>query len=351
MAGMTHDIPRRRELTLDEFFHGVRDRNIAILPRALTLIESNNPAHQRRAEALITRLLPFTGRSIRVGVTGAPGVGKSTFIEALGMHLIRTGRQVAVLAVDPSSGISGGSILGDKTRMAKLSAEPQAYIRPSPSAGTLGGVARKTRESMMVCEAAGYDVVLVETVGVGQSETMVSDMTDCFLALMLPGAGDDLQGIKRGLLELVDVIAVNKADGDTAIAAEVAARQYEMALQSLLGRHEEAPPVLTCSALQKRNIDAVWNAVEQRYRELANSGKLVERHRQQNVRWLWNILEDRLRQAMREHPDVRAIRGELEKQVLTGAIPPEVAARKMLEAFGLEESASHSPAESGPVAR
>src|SRR5437763_9268098 len=240
---------RRRELTADDHYAGVRAGDLAILARTLTLIESNNPSHHQIAEDLLTRLLPHTGRSVRVGITGVPGVGKSTFIEALGLHLVGRGLRVAVLAVDPSSGVSGGSILGDKTRMARLSAEPAAYIRPSPAAGTLGGVARKTRESMLVCEAAGYDVVLIETVGVGQSETAVADMTDCFLALMLPGAGDELQGIKRGLREVVDVRAVNKADGPTKAAAELAAQQYRTALESLAGRHEGAPEVLTCSAL------------------------------------------------------------------------------------------------------
>src|SRR5262249_38403163 len=211
--------PRRRELTADEYVAGARAGDMAVLARTLTLIESSSPRHQALTEEVLTRLLPHTAHSLRVGITGAPGVGKSTFIEALGLRLVGRGLRVAVLAVDPSSGISGGSILGDKTRMPWLSAEPAAYTRPSPAAGTLGGVARKTRESMLVCEAAGYQVVLIETVGVGQSETVVADMTDCFLALMLPGAGDELQGIKRGLLELVDVIAVNKADGPTRSAA------------------------------------------------------------------------------------------------------------------------------------
>src|SRR5262245_35416005 len=256
--------PRRRELTADDYYAGVRSANIAVLARALTLIESSSPRHQPLAEALLTRLLPHTGRAVRVGITGVPGVGKSTFIEALGLHLVRRGLRVAVLAVDPSSGVSGGSILGDKTRMPRLSAEPSAYIRPSPSAGTLGGVARKTRETMLVCEAAGFNVVLIETVGVGQSETVVADMTDCFVALMLPGAGDELQGIKRGLLELVDVIAVNKADGPTRAAAELAAQQYQTALQSLAGRQDDTPAVLTCSALEGRGVDAGWGAVERR---------------------------------------------------------------------------------------
>jgi LAO/AO transport system kinase len=217
--------------------------------------------------------------------------------------------------------------------MARLASEPNAFIRPSPSAGTPGGVTRKTREAMLVCEAAGYDVVLIETVGVGQSETMVADMTDCFLALMLPGAGDELQGIKRGLLELVDVIAVNKADGNTRIAAELAARQYDSALHVLLGRQHNPPPVLTCSALHDVHVDAVWAAIEQRYIELKTTGDLAKRHQRQRARWLWTILDDRLHQAIRDHPAVRAIRDNLEQGVLAGSIPPEIAARQILEAL------------------
>jgi LAO/AO transport system kinase len=327
--------PRRRHLTEDDYFTGVRAADVSILARALTLIESSSPRHQPLAERLLTRLLPHTGGSIRVGITGAPGAGKSTFIEALGLHLVRRGLRVAVLAVDPSSGISGGSILGDKTRMPRLSAEPAAYIRPSPSAGTLGGVARRTRESMLVCEAAGYGVVLIETVGVGQSETVVADMTDCFLALMLPGAGDELQGIKRGLLELVGVIAVNKADGRTRPAAELAAQQYRTALQSLTGRHDDLPAVLTCSALRQEGVDAVWDVIEGRCRRLTASGALAERRQRQNLRWLWALVEDRLRGAVHSHPAVRAIRDELEREVLTGTTPASAAARRILEAFGI----------------
>jgi LAO/AO transport system kinase len=327
--------PRRRELTVDEYVAGVRAGEVAVLARALTLMESSSPRHQPLAEDVLTRLLPHTGGSVRVGITGVPGVGKSTFIEALGLHLVRRGLRVAVLAVDPSSGVSGGSILGDKTRMPRLSAEQAAYIRPSPSAGTLGGVARKTRESMLVCEAAGYQVVLIETVGVGQSETVVADMTDCFLALMLPGAGDELQGIKRGLLELVDVMAVNKADGPTRSAAERAAEQYEMALQSLAGRSGEPPVVLTCSALHHDGVGAIWDAVEWRHARLAASGGLAERRRRQNLRWLWALVEDQLRQAVRTHPSVQVIRDDLERDVLAGTTPAAAAARRILEAFGV----------------
>jgi LAO/AO transport system kinase len=323
----------RRQLTVEEYFAGVRASDVAVLARALTLIESKSPRHQPLAEDLLTRLLPHAGRSIRVGITGPPGVGKSTLIDALGLHLVQRGLRVAVLAVDPSSGISGGSILGDKTRMPKLSTNPAAYIRPSPSAGTLGGVARKTRESMLVCEAAGYQIVLIETVGVGQSETVVADMTDCFLALMLPGAGDELQGIKRGLLELVDVIAVNKADGPNRSAAELAAQQYRLALQALAGRHDDCPAVLTCSALHREGVNAIWDAIERRHARLTASDELAERRRRQDLRWLWALVEEQLRQVVHHHPAVTAIRDELERAVLAGTIPAAAAARQILEAF------------------
>jgi len=331
---------RRRELTEDEYFAGVRSADVAVLARALTLIESSNPHHQMLAENLVTRLLPHTGKSLRVGITGVPGVGKSTFIDALGQYLTRGGLRVAVLAVDPSSALNGGSILGDKTRMPRLSTNPNAYIRPSPSAGTLGGVARKTRESMLLCEAAGYQVVLIETVGVGQSETAVADMTDCFVALMLPGAGDELQGIKRGLLELVDVVAVNKADGPTQAPAELAAQQYRMALQSLTGRHDDMPTVLTCSALDERGVDAVWDAVEHRHNRLQSNGELAEKRLRQNLRWLWGIVDDQLRSAVRTYPAVNAIRDDLEREVLEGKTSASAAARRILEAFGVRQDGS-----------
>jgi LAO/AO transport system kinase len=330
--------PLRRPLTAEDYYAGVRAGDIAVLARALTLIESSSPRHQPLAEELLTRLLPHTGQSIRVGITGAPGVGKSTFIEALGLLLVGRGKRVAVLAVDPSSRVSGGSILGDKTCMPRLSAERAAYIRPSPSAGTLGGVARKTRESMLVCEAAGYDILLIETVGVGQSETVVADMTDCFLTLMIPGAGDELQGIKRGLLELVDVIAVNKADGPNRAAAELAAEQYRQALVSLAGRNGDPPAVLTCSALERQGVDTVWEAIAERHGRRAATGELAERRRRQNLRWLWALVEGQLREAVHAHPAVRALRDDIEREVLAGATPAAAAARRILEAFGIDGS-------------
>ena len=328
--------PTRTKLSVDDYYTGVLACDIAVLPRALTLVESNSMRHQQIAEELLARLLPHTGRSIRIGITGPPGVGKSTFIEAFGMHLLEEGKRVAVLAVDPSSGISGGSILGDKTRMPRLSASPHAYIRPSASAGTLGGVGRKTRESVLVCEAAGFDVLLIETVGIGQSETMVADMTDCFLALMLPGAGDELQGIKRGLLELVDVIAVNKADGQNRQAALVAAKQLSRALETLFACRDHTPEVLTCSALHRQGVDDVWQAIVQRQDRLQAGGHLAERRRQQNARWLWRIIDDQLLRAIRVHPAVSAICQSLEDDVVAGNVAPESAARKILQAFGLE---------------
>jgi LAO/AO transport system kinase len=332
--------PRRKTLTVDDYFAGVRAGNVAVLARALTLVESRNPRHQALAETLITRLLSYSGQSIRVGISGTPGAGKSTFIEALGLHLVRGGKRVAVLAVDPSSSITGGSILGDKTRMAKLSAEPNAYIRPSPSAGTLGGVAGKTRENMLVCEAAGYDAVLIETVGVGQSESMVAQMSDCFLAILLPGAGDDLQGIKRGLLELVDVIAVNKAEGANRAAAESAAQQYRTALHLLSERaSEDAPVVLTCSALEHEGIDAVWAAIEQKVSGRQLTGELTRRRQRQELDWLWAVVEEHARRAIHIAPRVMAIKAALEGDVLAGRMPAEVAARQILDAFGLDAHA------------
>jgi len=328
---------RRGELSLDDYVAGVRSADRAVLGRAITLIESRSPRHVELAQRLLTRLMPHTGQAIRVGITGVPGVGKSTFIDTLGTNLTAAGRRVAVLAVDPSSAISGGSILADKTRMPRLSADCGAFIRPSPSAGTLGGVASKTRETMLVCEAAGFDVVLVETVGVGQSETVVAEMTDFFLVLMLPGAGDELQGIKRGLLELADLIAINKADGDNRERAERAARDYRGAMSLMRPRDEDwTPPVLTCSGLHNVGLDRIWEQVVERYERLKASGLLERRRRQQMLRWMWALVDERLRGALQAHREVKAKLPALEAEVLAGRLAPPAAAREILEAFGVE---------------
>ena len=345
MLAVTDDYLRRRELSVDDYFAGIQARDITVLAKALTLVESNLLAHQLVAEELLARLLPHTGQAIRIGITGLPGVGKSTFIEAVGLRLVREGKRVAVLAVDPSSGTGGGSILGDKTRMARLSADEQAFIRPSPSAGTLGGVACKTRESMYVCEAAGYDVIIVETVGVGQSEIVVADMTDCCLALFLPGAGDELQAIKRGLLERVDVIAVNKADGETRQAAQLSAQQLGSALNSSAQSNADRPPVLTCSALNDEGVGLVWQALEKRHLALETSGELSKRRQLQNISWLWRIVDQRIREAIRSHPAVSEIRDALEQEVFLGIETPARAARNILEAFGCPSDRGGATAE------
>ena len=326
--------PRRQQLLLDDYVSGVRRCDRAVLARAITLIESNNPQHTELSQQLLTRLMPYTGTSYRVGITGVPGVGKSTFIEAFGQQLTAAGQQVAVLAIDPSSSVTGGSILGDKTRMTQLSADANAFIRPSPSAGTLGGVARKTRETLLVCEAAGFDVVLVETVGVGQSEAVVADMTDFFLTLMLPGAGDELQGIKRGILELTDLIAINKADGDNELRAKRAARDYANAMHFMRPREDRwTPRVLTCSALTGASLDAIWAAIQEHHDKLTASGDLPAKRRRQMLRWLWAMVDEQLRVLLTTHPAVCASLPIIEQQVLNGELPPTLAAQQLLDAF------------------
>ena len=308
--------------------------NRRALARAITLIESTRPDHRDDAEALLAALLPRSGNSVRVGISGVPGVGKSTFIESFGLHLIGQGRRVAVLAVDPSSQRTGGSILGDKTRMEQLARNPAAFIRPSPAGGTLGGVARRTREAMLVCEAAGFDVVLVETVGVGQSETAVADMVDLFLLLLLPGGGDELQGIKKGIVELADMIVVNKADGDLAPAARRAAAEYHAALGFLRPASASwKPPVLQCSALHQIGIDAVWERISAFREIMTGSGEFGEKRAQQAKTWLWSEVSGTLLARLREHPAVAERLQGLEKQVMAGTISPAAAARQLLDAF------------------
>jgi LAO/AO transport system kinase len=318
------------------FATGIRAGERAVLARAITLIESKRPDHQHQARQLVQDLLPDTGKAARVGITGAPGVGKSTTIDALGTYLTEHGHQVAVLAVDPSSARTGGSILGDKTRMARLSADPKAFIRPSPAAGTLGGVAAKTRETMLLCEAAGFDVILVETVGIGQSETAVADMTDFFLALMLPGAGDELQGIKKGLVELADMIAVNKADGDNVKRATAAAAEYRSALHILTPRVAEwPPPVVTYSALTGRGMADIWNNIVAHREKLTATGAFAARRREQQVKWMWAMFDERLRGRLSSDPKLRAKLPQIERAVAEGRLSPALAVDDIVGTLGL----------------
>ncbi|MEE9393483.1 MAG: methylmalonyl Co-A mutase-associated GTPase MeaB [Planctomycetota bacterium] len=306
----------------------------AALAKAITLVESTRPEAAERGWQLLERVLPHTGKSLRIGVTGVPGVGKSTFIEAFGLMLIERGHRVAVLAVDPSSRISGGSILGDKARMSKLAQSDEAYIRPSPNATTLGGVARRTREALLLVEAAGFDVVLVETVGVGQSEISVCDMTDFFLVLMLPGAGDELQGIKKGIIELADLIAVNKADGGTKIAAEAACAEYAAALSYLRPQHEDWQPRALCvSSLKKRGLDAIWDAVLGQRKALKARGRFETRRQEQRRTWFWAELDAGLRASFLGRRGFKDEVDEVEGEVVNGSLSPSRAARRLLSSF------------------
>lgn len=305
-----------------------------MLGRAITLVESRRADHRQLAQQLLTELLPHTGGARRVGITGVPGVGKSTFIESLGLRLVEAGKRVAVLAIDPSSTLSGGSILGDKTRMTELARHPSAFVRPSPSGGSLGGVAHKTRETLLLCEAAGYDVVLVETVGVGQSETVVAEMVDFLLLLLLPGGGDELQGIKRGIIELIDMIAINKADGDRLAAAQRAQRQYLAALKLVrqLSPHWR-PPVVTVSGLEGLGLDELWQQVEEHRRVLSEHGELDAKRRRQRRRWMWSLLESAIQRDLRESPAVAKLLPEVESQVECGETTAVLAAERLLDAW------------------
>jgi len=312
----------------------IRGGDRKAMAKAITLLESKRPEKAERGRAILEELVPHAGRSMRVGVTGPPGVGKSTFIESLGIYLLERGHQVAVLAVDPSSPVTGGSILGDKTRMERLAQEAGAFIRPSPSGGSLGGVAERTREAMLVCEAAGHDVVIVETVGIGQSEVSVRSMVDFFLVLLQPGAGDELQGIKKGVLELADSLVVNKADGAQLEAAERCAGEHAQALGLLHARFANwTPRVLMVSSLQNTGIDAVWEAILEHTAALEASGERQARRQEQARQWMWSLVEEGLRSSFRAHPAVSSQIGPLERAVQNLEVSPAAAARALLEAF------------------
>jgi len=327
---------------LEAALHGESTLQRRAIAKAITLLESTRADHRVQADELLTALLPHTGRSFRLGISGVPGVGKSTFIEALGLYLIDLGHRVAVLTIDPSSTVSGGSILGDKTRMELLSVNERAYIRPSPSSGTLGGVAEKTREAMLVCEAAGYDVVIVETVGVGQSETAVANMTDMFVLMQLPNAGDDLQAIKKGVMELADLVVINKADIDPDAATRARA-QISSSLR-LLGLHGSPdhvhhdqktwhPQVIQLSALHAQGVDAFWSKVLE-FRALQTaSGKFAARRQKQALAWMWERIDAGLKQAFAQHPAVRTLLPQLTQEVLAGRVAASTAARNMLQAY------------------
>ena len=323
---------------IEDLAAAVRSGDRRALARAVTLVESTRSDHRDDAARLIELLAPAAGGAFRIGISGVPGAGKSTFIEAFGLHLIAAGHRVAVLSVDPSSPASGGSILGDKTRMAELARRPEVFIRPTPSGGTLGGVARRTREALLVCEAAGFDIVLVETVGVGQSETAVAGMTDLFLLLLVPGGGDELQGIKRGIVELADLVLVNKADGDLAGAAERAVEAYRNALTLLRPRSAGWDvPVAACSSVTGAGIAAAWDAM-QRYREtMTAGGELAARRAGQAGEWLWGETAETLLERLREHPGVRERLPQLERAVREGSLPPTVGARRSDRKFSRAE--------------
>jgi LAO/AO transport system kinase len=325
---------KRKQFTVSEFVEGILAGNISVLSQAVTLVESSLPSHQLIAQEVIEKCLPYAGNSIRLGITGVPGAGKSTFIEALGMHLVNAGRKLAVLAIDPSSERSKGSILGDKTRMEELSVAKHAFIRPSPSSGSLGGVARKTRESIVLCEAAGFDTIFVETVGVGQSETAVHSMVDFFLLIQLAGAGDELQGIKRGIMEMADGIAINKCDGNNIDKALVARSLYENALHlfppAASGWTSEA---ITCSAIERNGIPAVWEMVERYIRFVKNSDFFNEKRTDQSKYWMYETINSQLKDHFYQNHNIHNLLIECENKVLSNELSSFVAAKKLLDHY------------------
>ncbi len=327
-------VPASRSLEIEELKKGILENNRTVLARGITLIESNSLRHFDKAQELIKELLPYTGKSVRIGISGPPGVGKSTFIEAFGVHLCSLGHKTAVLAIDPTSSLTRGSILGDKTRMERLSSNRNAFIRPSPSGGTLGGVARKTREAALLCEAAGYDVILIETVGVGQSEITARSMVDFYILMLLPGSGDEIQGIKKGVVEIADLIVVNKAEGDGLIPAKVTKEQYNQALHYLQQATEGwTTKAITISAANNDGIDEVWNIVGQFLKHTKESGIFETRRRSQTLNWFYSLTEDELKAHFYNHPQIKAIIGELEEQIVSGAVPPTQAVDMVMKKF------------------
>jgi len=321
--------------SLDAYINGVRSGDRAMLARAITLVESTKPEHSATAQKLLQALLPAKGGALRLGVTGVPGVGKSTTIDEFGMNLVAAGHRVAVLAVDPTSKRTGGSILGDKTRMSRLAQEANAFIRPSPTSGTLGGVTRKTRETMALCEAAGFDVIIVETVGVGQSEIAVADMVDFFLVLLLAGGGDDLQGIKKGIIEIADMIAINKADGDNVTRAERAAAEYRAALQILHPPSSWSPPVITISGRENKSLDVLWENILAHRKALTASGEFDERRQRQAVAWMRDMLNDRIMTSVQSNARVAARLPGLEADVREGRLLPTLAVDEIMTLAGI----------------
>ena len=325
---------KRRTFTTDEYVEGILQGNITILAQAITLVESNNPAHYAQAQEIIERCLPYSGKSVRIGITGVPGAGKSSFIEAVGNMITSLKHKLAVLAIDPSSERSGGSILGDKTRMESICHNPDIFVRPSPSAGSLGGVARKTRETIVLCEAAGFDVIFIETVGVGQSETAVHSMVDMFMMLQISGAGDELQGIKRGIMEMADMMVITKADGENITKAELAKAQYQGALHLFpLAESGWRPQVYTCSSLLGTGLEEVWQGVEKYLEHIELNGYFMANRNRQNKYWMYETINETLKSSFYNNPEIEAKMAEVEQRVLEAKLSSFIAAKELLDIY------------------